>query len=282
MDETRRCPYCAEEILAAAIKCKHCGSALDAPSPPQGSNPTNEVSESKRVLRIVVGIVLGGLLVWWLLSPSSSPQPDNQPSPVVDTLTQKQAVEPGASSTAAASAPDLPALEAQFIHAVVQAQSRSRAAANDMQRGGIKAERDRAICTLVSSAAHTVSNWSGIVKTVDSNSDGKGVLTVSIADDAALTTWNNDLSDFRDHTLIDPESPLFNVVSKMHVGQRVFFSGSFERGEGRECVGEESLTLRGKIEEPDFTFKFSVVSSKRPAKTLAQPATETELSQPHS
>ena len=24
----KRCPYCAEEVLAAAIKCKHCGSEL--------------------------------------------------------------------------------------------------------------------------------------------------------------------------------------------------------------------------------------------------------------
>jgi hypothetical protein len=33
---TRRCPYCAEEILADAIKCKHCGEWLDrsaAPAP---------------------------------------------------------------------------------------------------------------------------------------------------------------------------------------------------------------------------------------------------------
>jgi hypothetical protein len=145
-----------------------------------------------------------------------------------------------------------------------------------MQRGGIKAERDRSICALISNT-HTVSNWSGIVETVDSNSDGKGVLAVSIADDISVTTWNNDLSDFRDHTLMDPESPLFDVVSKMHVGQEVFFSGGFAEGEGKECIGEESMTLHGKLEDPEFTFKFSAVSAERPVKNPARTLAENGL-----
>jgi len=29
MNDTRLCPYCAEEVRAQAIKCKHCGSFLD-------------------------------------------------------------------------------------------------------------------------------------------------------------------------------------------------------------------------------------------------------------
>lgn len=33
MDGLKRCPYCAETVQAAAIKCKHCGSALEAKAP---------------------------------------------------------------------------------------------------------------------------------------------------------------------------------------------------------------------------------------------------------
>lgn len=30
LPETKACPYCAEQILLAAIKCKHCGSEVSA------------------------------------------------------------------------------------------------------------------------------------------------------------------------------------------------------------------------------------------------------------
>ncbi len=37
--QTKQCPFCAEEILVSAVKCKHCGEFLDgrrkaAPAPP--------------------------------------------------------------------------------------------------------------------------------------------------------------------------------------------------------------------------------------------------------
>jgi hypothetical protein len=33
MSDTKACPYCGEQILAVAVKCKHCGSMLGGPAP---------------------------------------------------------------------------------------------------------------------------------------------------------------------------------------------------------------------------------------------------------
>ena len=38
-EPTKRCPYCGEEILAVAVKCRYCGSNLAAPAPPLAPQP---------------------------------------------------------------------------------------------------------------------------------------------------------------------------------------------------------------------------------------------------
>ena len=44
MNETKNCPYCGEEILAGAKKCKHCGEWLEEPTPSPAPTPLTVVT----------------------------------------------------------------------------------------------------------------------------------------------------------------------------------------------------------------------------------------------
>jgi uncharacterized protein YecT (DUF1311 family) len=163
----------------------------------------------------------------------------------------------------------LPQAEATFVGIVSMAQAEAKGAQNDMQLGGTKAKRDRALCD--SGLSYVVNDWVGKIERIDSNSDGKGVLSVSIASDILVKTWNNDLSDLVDRTLIEPGTPLFEAASAMSPGQHVRFSGLLFRGSDGDCVKESSLTLKGKVTEPEFIFRFDKIARYTPG-TSTHPA----------
>jgi hypothetical protein len=108
-----------------------------------------------------------------------------------------------------------------------------------------------------------VKDWLGTVEKVDSNSDGKGVVAVSLATGITVKTWSNDLSDISENTLIDPHSALFAAAEALKVGQAVRFSGTFFPGnrDDNACLKEGSITLRGKVDEPEYIFKFTALSA---------------------
>jgi hypothetical protein len=151
-----------------------------------------------------------------------------------------------------------PEIEILFLSIVTNAQSKANSASNDMQKSAIKSERDKSLCALLSN--FQMSDWIGKVAEIDANSDGKGIISIEIAEDVYVKTWNNALSDFSYGTLIDQGSNLFNSASNLKRGAMVKFSGHFFRGSGGDCVEESSLTLNGKIKEPEFIFSFSDIS----------------------
>ncbi len=126
-----------------------------------------------------------------------------------------------------------------------------------MAKGASRPARARAICSALPS--HKVNGWVGRVSSLSTNGDGKGVLSVEVGPDMYVTTWNNDLSDIGDHTLIDPSSNLFQIASGLKEGQFVRFSGKLFASP-TDCVEESSLSLSGSIDSPDFIFAFQSIS----------------------
>lgn len=65
----KRCPYCAEEIQDAAIKCKHCASMLDGNRQTAAGVPGARKLFRSRTDRMLSG-VCGGLAAYAAMDPS--------------------------------------------------------------------------------------------------------------------------------------------------------------------------------------------------------------------
>src|SRR6202790_1673913 len=157
-----------------------------------------------------------------------------------------------------------PSDQTRFTSAVVSARASYKSASNELAAGGIRSGRQQAICNIVIN--QSASDWVGKITKLTSNGDGKGVISVSLAPDVQVSTWNNSLSDLGDHTLIDPTSSLFKALATMKVGDQVKFSGHFFSSSA-DCVGEQSITLQGSMTAPAFTMRFTSIT---PIKIVAQ------------
>lgn len=152
--------------------------------------------------------------------------------------------------------PPMPADEAKFIAAVTDAMAAYKGAPNEMAAGGARALRRQNVCAAVRTLQ--VRDWVGTIAKLSTANDGKGVLTVSVGKDIAVTTWNNTVSDFEHKTLIEPGSAVFNQAVQLKRGDKVVFSGTFFASQ-EDCVNEQSVSLRGSMTDPAYSFRFSAI-----------------------
>ncbi len=154
----------------------------------------------------------------------------------------------------------LPEQQSRFLTVAAEYSDRFKSAANELQQSLLRDERRTALVEALGSQ-HSVSGWVGTIKRLETNSEGKAILAVSLTQNAEIATWNNALSDIVDSTLIAKGTPLYKALLNMSVGDSVAVSGSFLPSTD-DGVKETSLTIRGSMTEPEFLFRFQNVSKQ--------------------
>jgi hypothetical protein len=137
--------------------------------------------------------------------------------PTCSTDTDGQQHADSHSVEVAVRSPNTNEVETLLIAAVEKAGAAYATGANDMAKGAARPARAKEICAILKDNLYVI-NWPGKVEKLSSNSDGLGVLSIQIAEDISIKTWNNALSDTQDQTLINPSSAIFQQAVLLKEG----------------------------------------------------------------
>jgi len=133
-----------------------------------------------------------------------------------------------------------PEAENTFIQTIVTAETDYRNAGTDLQRSNVVRSRNRQLSSDLDGTSFE--GWTGIIKDVGANGEGKAYVSIEIADGVVVQTWNNAVSDAFDNTLIPEGSAVYNALLNASPGTKITFGGSF--------VSDDDTTLEmGNITE---------------------------------
>lgn len=154
----------------------------------------------------------------------------------------------------------IPASQQNFINAVTSVMTDYKSAPNELKKSAVRKTRREKIRAALNGKRKVV-NWVGTLKNMSTTSKRNAYVSIRPeGSDFCIQTWNNELSDFIDKTLIPEESKLYNEVADIEKGNEVFFSGSFVQSDD-DFVGEQSMTEKGSMLDPEFSFRFSEIKN---------------------
>jgi len=224
-----KCKTCGKEISKSVKACPQCGA-------------------KQKKLSIIhwIGIGFLGLII---IGIANAPDKASQSS--------GEQVKSSVSPKAIASIDSLmPTEQVRFIETVSKHARDFKGVKNELQQSAMRDQRKAAISG--SLEGYSVASWVGTINQLETNTEGKAILSVRISPDIEIKTWNNALSDIASNTLIGKGSSLYGSLFDLSVGQKIEFSGSFFPSE-TDFVEETSMTIDGSMRNPEFLFKFRSV-----------------------
>ena len=223
-----KCKTCGKEVSKTAKACPHCGEKL-------------------KKLGVIqwIGIVLLSLFVIGIITPDKIEQSNSSKS--ITKISAKTKEQPVVT---------MPADELQFIKTVEKYILSFRGAKNELQESALRDQRKDDIAKTIS--GRVASSWVGEINQLETNMEGKAILSIKISPDIEIKTWNNAFSDINANTLISKGSALYSSLLELSLNQQVVFSGSFFRSQ-TDYVEETSMTIEGSMSNPEYLFKFKSV-----------------------
>lgn len=142
---------------------------------------------------------------------------------------------------------DVPAEERQFCDILTEYSQMYLATDNDLKRSALRNARAKALKAAV--AKGRIERWLGTIKTLTTTSQGNAVIEMTLpCDDFGIGTWNNELSDIFDHTLVPMNSSAFQNLAELEVGNTMWFNGRLVSDrESLDGFSEASMTERGSM-----------------------------------
>lgn len=150
-----------------------------------------------------------------------------------------------------------PPTEKAFISAVTSFVPTYNEAANELKKSALRTQRGFELRRALNDK-RKFAGWVGRLTDMETTGDGKAGVRIQVARKLHLKTWNNELSDVGDRTLIEQSDPLYAAIADLKEGDVVQISGEFLPSR-QDFIKETSLTEEGAMTDPEFLVRFSAI-----------------------
>lgn len=145
----------------------------------------------------------------------------------------------------------MPPAQIRFIAVVDDYSAKYKSASNELQKSTLWKERSAAAIKAVKPLKNEKNGkWIGVLEQMGTTSKGNAFIVVRVTQTTTLSTYNNELSDLNEKTLIKNGSKDYKTLSSLKTGQVIRFEYAID-SEGK------GLTEQGKMINPNFATRFS-------------------------